>query len=93
MSGYTWFHVAFAKASDNNPIVVFNSGNTQMWPYVKVELGTATQYLKQPLAAVRARTQEEVLSQLALYLAAGSLVVLVAFQIIDWILRIVWHIG
>lgn len=93
MSGYTWFHVAFAKASDNNPVVVFNTGGTQMWPYVQVASGTTIQYLKQPLAAVRARTQEEVLSQRALYVAAGSLAILVVFQIIDWILRIVWHIG
>ena len=57
MSGYTWFHVAFAKASDNNPVVVFNTGGTQMWPYVQVASGTTIQYLKQPLAAVRARTQ------------------------------------
>ena len=93
MSGYTWFHVAFAKASDNNPVVVFNTGGTQMWPYVQVASGTTIQYFKQPLAAVRARTQEEVLSQRALYVAAGSLAITSCVSNYRLKFQNSWHIG
>lgn len=89
MSGYTWFHIVGADATDGNAVTVLNVGGAQMWPYLQAAPG---QFFKQPLHAVRARTHEEILSQRALWIAVGSLVVLVAFQIIDWVLRIRYHV-
>jgi hypothetical protein len=89
MSGYTWFHVVGADASDGNAVIVNNLGGAQMWPYLQIASG---QFFKQPLHAVRARTHEEIFNQQALMVAVGSLVVLVAFQIVDWVLRIYYHV-
>ena len=85
--GYTWFYVANASASDGKAVEVYKNGGILLWPYKQVSLGESTVYFRQPLHAVRARTHEEISQQRVLWIAAGSLVLLVVFQIIDWLIR------
>jgi hypothetical protein len=85
--GYTWFYVADASASDGMPVEVYKNGGIQLWPHRQVVLGEATVQFRQPLYAVRAKTHEETSQQRALWVAAGSLAVVAAFQIIDWFIR------
>jgi len=45
----------------------------------------------QVIGGVRARSPEEVSEARAVWVAAGSLVVLIVFQIVDWLIRFYWH--
>ena len=86
-SGYTWFYVANATASDRRAVQVYKDGGVQLWPLQQVQLGDSTAHLRRPLHAVRARTHEEITEHRALWVAAGALVLLVLFEIIDWLFR------
>ena len=88
MAGYTWFNVSEAVASDGNKVEVYNAGGVRLWPY-QIRQG---KFLIQPLFAVRARTHEEIASRKEVQVAVASLVVLIAFQIVDWMLRIFGNI-
>jgi len=90
MAGYTWFNVIEAAASNGNTVEVYNAGRARVWPYRQIGPGT---FIKQPVFAVRARTKEEIYSQWALWVAAGSLAVVAAFQIADWILKYYLKMG
>lgn len=85
-SGYTWFYVANATASDGRDLQVCKDDGTQLWPYQQVQLGDSTVHFRQPLHAVRARTHEEISEHRALWIAAGALILLVLFQIVDWLI-------
>lgn len=85
--GYTWFYIADASASDGGALEVFKNGGTALWPHRQVTVGEDVVQFRQPLHAVRARTHEEISQQRALWVAAGSLALLVLFQIIDWLIK------
>jgi hypothetical protein len=85
--GYTWFYVADASASDGKPVEVYKNSETPLWPHRQISLGEMSVQFRQPLHAVRARTHEEISQQRALWVAAGSLALLVVIQIIDWLIR------
>lgn len=85
--GYTWFYVQDASSSDGVGLEVFKNDETQLWPQRQIPLGQSVVQFRQPLHAVRARTHEGISQQRALWVAAGSLALLVVFQIIDWIDR------
>lgn len=36
MTGFTWFYVAGASASDGRPVEVFKNGGTRLWPHGNV---------------------------------------------------------
>jgi hypothetical protein len=93
MAGYTWFHVFQAIANDGSSVEIYNTGGARIWPYQQIASGPPVQFLKQPAHAVHARTREETISKWALVVAAVSLAVLAAFQIIDWILKYYLHTG
>ena len=86
MPGYTWFYVAGAAAYDNNPVEVYK-GTERLWPYQQVQATPNPLFFKKPLHAVRARTYEEISGGRALWIAAISLVILVVFQLISWVLQ------
>ena len=88
MSGYTWFTVVGALATNGNPVEVFNEGgNNRLFPFQQI----GNQPLIQPLYAMRAKSNEERISQNALIVAAVSLAVVAVFQVIDWALRLFYH--
>jgi len=45
----------------------------------------------QLIGAVRARSPEEISQAIAVWVAATSLLVLIMFQIVDWLIRFYWH--
>jgi len=85
--GYTWFYIADANASDGRAVEVYKNGETLLWPHRQISIGQPTVQFRQPLHAVRARTHEEISQQRALWVAAGSLALLVVIQIVDWLIR------
>ena len=85
--GYTWFYVADASASDGRALEVFKNGGTPLWPHRQVTLGESVVQFRQPLYAVRARTHDEISQGRALWVAAGSLALLVLFQIVNWLIQ------
>jgi hypothetical protein len=85
--GYTWFYVADAIASGGGALEVFKNGGTQLWPHRQITLGKSVVQFRQPLYAVRARTHDEISQWRALWVAAGSLALLVLFQIINWLIQ------
>jgi len=82
MSGYTWFTIVGASATNGAPVEVLNEGGTQLFPFPQV----GNQQLVQPLYAMRARSNEEKLSKYALWVAAISLAIVAVFQVVDWAL-------
>ena len=59
MSGYTWFTVVGALATNGNPVEVFNEGgNNRLFPFPQV----GNQQLIKPLHAMRAKSNEEKIS-------------------------------
>ncbi len=86
-SGYTWFYVVYAEASDGKPVQVYKDDGVQIWPAQQVQLGNSPANFRRPIDAVRARTHEEITERRALWVAAFSLALLVFFQIIEWIFR------
>jgi hypothetical protein len=89
MSGYTWFTVVGALATNGNPVEVFNeAGNNRLFPFQQV----GNQQLIQPLYAMRAKSNEEKFTQNALIVAAISLAVVAVFQVLDWAFRFFFHI-
>jgi hypothetical protein len=92
IAGYTWFHVHQAIAPNGVPVVVINSANAQIYPYLAQQVSPTTiTYFRQPAHAVRARTHEELYTYWGLWAAVGSLAVVAAFQVIDWALSF-YHI-
>lgn len=82
--GYTWFYIGNVIAVDGGRVLVFGENGGQLWPYLEV---APNQFMKQPLHAVRARTKEEISAVRALWIAAVSLVILIIFQLINWVLQ------
>ena len=88
IAGYTWFHVYQATASNGANVIIVNSAQAQIFPYLAQQISPTTiTYFKQPAHAVRARTHEELYTFWGLWTAVGSLAVVAAFQAIDWVLR------
>lgn len=88
VAGYTWFHVYQAVDSNGAIVEVYNATGAQLYPYRQLNVSpSSVTYFKQPAYAVRARTHEEVFSQRALWVAAGSLAAVAALQIVDWVIR------
>jgi hypothetical protein len=88
VSGYTWFTITGAVALDGNPVEIYNEGGNILFPFPMI----GNQQLVQPLYAMRARSNEEVFSKNALVVAAVSLAVVAAFQVMDWVIRFFFYV-
>ena len=88
VAGYTWFHVHQAVDSSGANVEVYHPSGGQLYPPLQLNASSTTvTYIKQPAHGVRARTHEENYTLWGLLVAAGSLALIAAFQIIDWALR------
>jgi len=91
-TGFTWFYVAGASASDGNPVEVFKNGGTILWPHATVIINGNNVQFRQVLHAIRTRTTDQINQLNALIATTLSLIAVVALQVIDWILRYYLHI-
>ena len=84
-SGYTTFTVATVVSTDALPVEVYSADNRRAWPpYVPNAV--------QLFHATRIKCREEVIERIGIWIGATSLLILVVFQILDWIFRFIWGI-
>lgn len=80
LSGYTFFQVINATATDEKPVEIYFSDGHRLWPPPH---STHTQIFH----AVRVRSHEEMSQKKTVRIILYSLVIIAVFQVAEWLLR------